>query len=467
MTDKRIQKLPEAGLDSFIDNAGAAVLLRTPRSSRRLLWLVFAFVVSALFWASWAELDEVTSGSGRVIPSSQLQVVQYLEGGILEEIFVREGEYVKKGQPLLRVDDTRFRSDFREQEQEEVYLKASALRYRAELASVRIQDNPKSTRDWRQYVQIVPPQDIFKNPLFESFPDLVTREQAQMDERLRNLRNQLSIIEREIDQRSQEKKELISSISHLKTSYRLGVEELSLTQPLADQGVVPRVELIKLEREVNRLKRDLDGARIQLPKVEAAFLGEIYKRRDIALQFRNDTRKQLGEAENRLAQLGESQVGLRDRVDRTTVVSPVEGIIKTVAVNTVGGVIQPGMDLVEIVPAEDNLLIEAEVLPKDIAFLRPGLETIVRFSAYDFSIYGGLKGKLEHIGADSSEDEKGNAYFLIRARTDQNYLIKGSNKLPIIPGMLATVDIVTGKKTVLEYILKPILKAQQSALRER
>ena len=180
-----------------------------------------------------------------------------------------------------------------------------------------------------------------------------------------------------------------------------------------------------------------------------------------------DTQTELEEKQNKLSQLSEGQVGLQDRVARTSVLSPVKGTIKTIKVNTVGGVVQPGMDLVEVVPMEDNLLIEARVLPKDIAFLRPGLEAIVKVSAYDFAIYGGLKGKLEHISADTIQDEKGNAFYLVRVRTEKSYLGDASKPLPIIPGMMASVDIITGKKSVLEYLLKPIIRAKQSALRER
>ena len=468
-------RLPQADLDLFIDNAAAATLLRVPRRSRLLLWVIVLFMISALAWASWAELDEVTVGEGRIIPSQQLQVVQNLEGGIVKEVFVAEGDLVKKGQPLLRIDDTRFNSDFRERRQQLDFLRSKIVRLKTALSSILIKEESIDFAGLQESIQVVPlPLPPFEmddkgesNTRKQVLQALRKREQAQLDEQLRNLDNQLSIIDRQVEQREQERVELLSRIKHLKTNYNLALKEYKLTRPLAEQGVVPKVELIKLEREVNGIKQELDSSRLLLPKVSSEIKEQISKRRDVALQYRNETQTELAEAESQLAQASEGQVGLRDRVERTTVVSPVTGVVKQVSVNTVGGVVQPGMDLMEIVPAEDNLLVEAKILPKDIAFLRPGLNTVVRFSAYDFSIYGGLNGRLEHISADSIEDDKGNTYYLIRVRTDKNYLGKGDESLPIIPGMLASVDILTGKKTVLDYLLKPILKAQQSALRER
>ena len=465
--------LPQDDLELFIDNAAAATLLRVPRRSRLLLWVILLFMVSALAWASWAELDEVTVGEGRIIPSQQLQVVQNLEGGIVKEVFVAEGELVKKGQPLLRIDDTRFNSDFRERRQQLDFLGAKIVRLRTALSSILIKEESADSAGLLESIQVVPLAlpaleiDDNSGNRKQVLQALRKREQAQLNEQLRNLDNQLSIIERQIEQREQERVELLSRIKHLKTNYNLALKEYKLTKPLAEQGVVPKVELIKLEREVNGIKQELDSSTLLLPKVSSEIREQISKRRDVALQYRNEVQTELAEAESQLAQASEGQVGLRDRVERTTVVSPVTGVVKQVSVNTVGGVVQPGMDLMEIVPAEDNLLVEAKILPKDIAFLRPGLNTVVRFSAYDFSIYGGLNGRLEHISADSIEDDKGNTYYLIRVRTDKNHLGKGKESLPIIPGMLASVDILTGKKTVLDYLLKPILKAQQSALRER
>ncbi|MDO6564942.1 HlyD family type I secretion periplasmic adaptor subunit [Amphritea sp. 1_MG-2023] len=463
---KSSEQTVDGQLHGFIDNAAASVLLDTPRSSRLLLWAVVCFVLIAIIWAYFAELDEITRGEGSVIPSQQIQVVQYLEGGILKELYVREGDKVEAGQPLLRVDETRFLSDFRGQAQEQAYLEVSIARHRAELASIIINDEIAQA-DWREQVQIKAQPIALGTEWQVRNPELLEREESQLEEYLRNLNNQLDIIGRQIEQGDQEAKELESKISHLYRSYRLGLRELNMTKPLADEGVIPEIELIKLERDINRYKQDLEGARLLLPKVQLSIAESVAKRREIALNARSESQQKLNQSLAELKQKTEAQVNLRDRVDRTTVVSPVHGTIKTISVNTIGGVIQPGMDLIEIVPTEDHLLIEAKISPKDIAFLRPGLEAVVRLTAYDFSIYGGLKGTLEHISADTIEDEKGNLYYLIRVRTENTDLGRGVTSLPIIPGMMATVDIMTGKKSVLDYLLKPIFKAQQQALRER
>ncbi len=247
----------------------------------------------------------------------------------------------------------------------------------------------------------------------------------------------------------------------------LARQELNISRPLAKEGIVPQVELIKLERQVNEMQGELEANRLLIPKLNSVLRETISKRNDIALKFRADSQTELNERQGKLSQLSEGQVGLRDRVDRTSVIAPLKGTIKKLKINTLGGVVQPGMDLMEIVPLEDTLLVEAKVSPKDIAFLRPGLEAVVKITAYDFTVYGGLHGKVEQISADSIQDEEGNSFYLVRVRTEKSYLGDELNALPIIPGMLASADIITGKKSVLDYLLKPILRAKQSALRER
>lgn len=464
MAKKKALSLPKSGQLDFIDDGSAAVLLNTPRRARLLLWMVFLFFVSALIWAYKAELDEVTIGQGKVIPSLQLQVIQNLEGGILKNIYVKEGDLVEKGQLLLQIDDTRFKSDFRTREQELVSLKASIARLQAEVQSVIIADGEQK---WKQQTRIEIQEITFPSGLEKIFPELANRQKVELQGRLDNLSNQMIIIEQKIAQKEQNLIEVNAKVRHASTSYKLAKEELLLTSPLAKEGVVSQVELIQLQRQVNQLKGEMVANRLLLPKLQSELRETILKRRELALNYKQDLQKQLNEFQDRLAQLSEGQVGLKDRVARTEVLSPVKGTVKKLYLHTVGGVIQPGMDMMEIVPAEDTLLIEAKIAPKDIAFIRPGLQTMAKFSAYDFTIYGGLKGTLEHISADTIVDEEGNSFYLVRIRTEANYLGERENSLPIIPGMLVSVDIITGKKTVLEYLLKPLLRAKQSALRER
>ncbi|MGE6109826.1 HlyD family type I secretion periplasmic adaptor subunit [Aeromonas sobria] len=450
---------------TFVDDGAAAVLLSTPTRARVLLWCCFIFFMSALVWAAWAKLDEVTVGQGKVIPSRQLQVIQNLEGGIVKEIFVREGDIVEKGQPLLRIDDTRFSSDFREREQELVTLKGDIARLRAEIRSVIV----KSDRNigWREQVVIDKQAIDFPEGFENVFAEYAAREVSAQNDRLNNLKNQLYILGQQIEQKEQELIELNAKIRTVSRSVDLARQELNISRPLAKEGIVPQVELIKLERQVNDMQGELESNRLVIPKLNSALREAISKRNDIALKFRADAQTELNERQGKLGQLSAGQVGLRDRVDRTSVVAPLKGTIKKLKINTLGGVVQPGMDLMEIVPLEDTLLIEAKVSPKDIAFLRPGLEAVVKFTAYDFTIYGGLHGKVEQISADSIQDEEGNSFYLVRVRTEKSYLGDETNALPIIPGMLASADIITGKKSVLDYLLKPILRAKQSALRER
>ena len=451
---------------SFIDDINAAILLTSPNRSRNLLYVITGFCFCVLIWAYFAALDEVTVGSGKVIPSSQIQVVQNLEGGILSKIFIKEGQKVTKGEELLRIDDTRFLADFREKEQEVMQLQRRAVRLKAELASVKWSKNI-SPRLWKQQIKIIPQSFNISLAEQETFSDIYRTEVASFNANISNFKKQLNVMANQIQQKEQEVESLKSRVKHVQTSYQLGLEELNLTEPLAIKGVISPVEFLKLKRQINELKQQMEEAELALPRSRTALTESISKRQTLVSEYQKETQELLTKVEAQLAQLTEKQVNLKDKVNRTSITSPVTGTIKTLNVNTEGGVIQPGMDLVEIVPIEDQLLIEAKVSPKDIAFLRPGLKAIVRFTAYDFAIYGGIEGKLENISADSFEDEKGVSYYLITVRTEDNYLGDKSKKLPIIPGMTASVDVMTGKKTVLEYLLKPILRAQQSALRER
>ncbi|MBY7810024.1 HlyD family type I secretion periplasmic adaptor subunit, partial [Vibrio fluvialis] len=288
---------------------------------------------------------------------------------------------------------------------------------------------------------------------------------AQYRQDLDNLRNQLSVISQQVKQKQQDLVEIQARVVNLRQSYSYANKELEITKPLADEGVVPRIELLKLQRQVNDTRRDLTSSELKVPVLKSALRESMLSRIDAALKFRSQQQDALNQTQDKLSAMTESTVGLEDRVNRTVVVSPVTGTIKTLYVNTVGGVIQPGMDIVEIVPTEDTLLVEAQIAPQDIAFLRPDLPAIVKFSAYDFTKYGGLEGTLEHISADTSQDEDGNSFYLVRVRTQETSLGHDAS-LPIIPGMTASVDIITGKRTVLDYLLKPILSAKDNALRE-
>jgi adhesin transport system membrane fusion protein len=463
MNRDNYNKLSNEELD-FVDDKTAALLLNTPSSARLMLWVMVLFFAAAIGWASWAEIDKVTVGQGKVIPSSQIQVVQNLEGGLVKEILVKEGQQVEKGQQLLLIDDTRFRSDFREREQQVANLTASVLQLSASISSVEV-NRDFDEKNWEDSVQLDYGKLTFPPILEENQPKLTKRQKAEYREDLDNLRNQMSVIDQQVKQKQQDLVEIEARVRNLRQSYSFAKKELDITKPLADEGVVPRIELLKLQRQVNESRREMTSSELKIPVIKSSIKEAMLNRIDVALKFRSEQQEKLNKTQDQLSALVESTVGLEDRVNRTIVVSPVTGTIKTLNVNTVGGVIQPGMDIVEIVPTEDTLLVEAKIAPQDIAFLRPDLHAIVKFTAYDFTKYGGLEGVLEHISADTTQDEEGNSFYIVRVRTDKTNFGKGAD-LPIIPGMTASVDIITGKRTVLEYLLKPILSAKNNALKE-
>ena len=446
-TDVAVDSAPASGDVEFMNDTTAAVLSQTPKGGRMILWMVFLFVLFALLWASWAELDEVTKGAGKVIPSSQIQIIQNLEGGILSELLVTEGQAVEKGQVLLQIDDTRFSSSLRETQLQFWALQAKAARLQAETANEAF----------------IVPEDVL-----QQHPDLVEQERTLFESRQKQLATNRSILLKQAEQMRQEIAELKAKQSQLKRSLSLLRKELRLSKPLVDAGAISEVEILRLEREVNELRGELESTTLALPRAKSR-LGEAEQKvSEIEIRFRNEAHTELNEVRAELSQLQETSVALEDRVKRTAVRSPVKGTVKQVLVNTVGGVIQPGMELIEIVPLEDSLLIEAKVGPKDIAFLHPDQKAIVKLTAYDFSIYGALEGKVEHISADTIKEEREDeSYYLVRVRTEKTYIGTQESALPIIPGMQAEVDILTGKKTVMEYLLKPVLRAKGRALRER
>lgn len=445
------------------DDIYGAMLSQTPRAHRLTIWALAALFICFLVWAYFAELDRVTRGEGKVIPSSQVQVIQSLDGGILQELYIKEGMVVTKGQPLARIDDTRFRSDMAQQTQEVEALRADVIRLRAELSSILVAD----VKEWQLQIKIDKKNLAFPDDLQKAAAELVEHQQDEYIGRLNNLENQVAIQAQQIKQRQQEIVELKSKIKTLQSSLNLANRELKLTRPLAEKNIVPEVELLKLQRTVNDLKGELRALRLLIPKHESALQEAVLKRRELVLNYRTDARAQLNEKQALLSRIIEAQVGVRDKVSKALIVSPVVGTVKTIHINTLGGVVKPGEVLLEIVPTEDKLLVEAKIIPKDIAFIHVGLPAKVKITAYDFTRYGGLDGVVEHISADTTQDEEGNSFYIVRVRTNESSMnSKGKDDMPIIPGMMTSVDIMISKRTVLEYMLNPILRAKEMALRE-
>ncbi|MCB1915563.1 MAG: HlyD family type I secretion periplasmic adaptor subunit [Rhodocyclaceae bacterium] len=437
--------LPAASHDErdWGSDADWARLDQQPLRARALLrWAALA-VVALVVWAAYARIDEVTKGQGRVIPSSQLQVVQTVDGGVVEELLVEEGQTVDAGQVLLRIDPTRFVSSLRENRSELLSLQARAARLSA-LSEGRPFEPPRALQD-------------------ES-PELVARERAHYQSSIAGLEAQLGIARQQLTQRNEELREATGARANAARSLELTARELAVTKPLASAGAVSEVELLRLERDVNRFRGERDQAAAQISRLKAAIREANQKIRDVELSFRNQVRKELSEVSAKLGTLSEGSLALEDRVKHAEVRAPLRGTVKRLLVNTVGGVVQPGAEVVEVVPLDDALVLETKISPRDIAFLRPGQPATVKFTAYDFAIYGGLEAELEQIAADSVIDEEGNAFFVVKVRTLENSLGEG---LPIIPGMVAEVDILTGKKSILDYLLKPVLRAKANALTER
>jgi adhesin transport system membrane fusion protein len=443
--------LPEPVNDAdYLQGVGGMLLHGPRRVTRWAFWLTLLFCAGAVAWAALAEVDEYAVAEGKVVPSSRLQLVQNLEGGIVAEVLVKTGDRVEKGQPLLRMDRVRFASASQEGQAKDRALLARIARLAAEAAGQPFMPPPA---------------------LAASDPALAAQEAALYAGRQQALRANLAVLRQQAEQREQELAEKQARQAQLQQSHALVTRELDMVQPMASQGYIARLDAVRLERQANDLHGELDAARLALPRLQAA-LREARERIDeMTTRFRADAMKELSLARAEQAALAAANTELEDRLRRTEVRAPVAGVVKQLKVNTVGGVIQPGMDLVEIVPHEDTLLVEARVRPADIAFLRAGQPALVKLSAYDFAIYGGFPATLEQIGADTltpdKPGERAESYYLVQVRTRGNTPTGAAKPLSIMPGMVATVDIHTGRKTVLHYLLKPIVRARDAMLRER
>ena len=391
-------------------------------------------------------LDEVTHGEGRIIPSSDLQVVQHLEGGILKSIHVAEGEVVEPNQLLLQVDNTASASRFEE-------LKSNYYTLLGQVARLTAEAEEKSI--------------VFPPELLSEAREVALREKQLYEARHAELQSQLKILHQQETQRGHELTELESKLAQSRERLRLTVEERKMIEPLARERIVPKVNLLKLKREESTIRGEIAATQSAMDKTRVAVEEARNRVEERILTFLSVALDELNAKRAELDAVKQTLTAQKDKVARTDVRSPVKGVVQSLKIRTLGGVIKPGEDLVEIVPLEDTLLVAARIRPADIAFLRPGQKAMVKVSAYDFTIYGGLKGRVERISADTVIDERGDAYYKVIIRTEDNALTANERRLPIMPGMVVTADVITGSKSVLEYLLKPILRAKEMALRER
>ncbi|KVA08946.1 hemolysin secretion protein D [Burkholderia latens] len=394
---------------AFMNDIREALLVRSSAGAQSVLYVVAAVLGIGLAWAHFARVEEVTRGDATVVSQSREQVIQSLEGGIVERIAVREGDLVEKGQLLAKIDPTRAQSSYRELRSKAVGLKATVARLRAEAYGIPLAFPDEVARE----------------------PDLVRQETAAYRARRRALDE---------------------SVAALTQSRTLVSRELAMSEPLAAKGLISEVEILRMRRQA----ADIDA--------------QIVERRS---RYRADAGAELTRLEPELAQTSESLVGRADVLERTDIVAVSRGVVKNLRIHTPGAIVQPGEHIMEIAPVDDTLLVETRIKPSDVAFLRPGMPALVKVSAYDFAIYGGLHGRVVSVGPDTVKDEQRAAtgrpdatYYRLMVETDTNALHIAGKRLPILPGMQATVDIRTGEKTVLDYLLKPIFKVRE-AFRER
>lgn len=417
-----------------------------PLSSHLLLFFIITFFVLFFFWASFAHLDEVTRGDGTVIPSSEVQKISSLEGGIVEEFFIKKGDEVKKGDILVRLSDIAASSDLGSNEARYLGLLATVTRLQAEVEG-RIPEFP---------------EEVMKGA-----PQSVTEEMNAYRANMDKVNSQTVIMEQQKSQRSQELNELQVRSSDIRGQLSLAREEKQMVEPLVAKGSAPRMELLQLDRQIKEKETELNGVLSAIPRARAA-IGEANARiREVKSTAKAQAQTELSAKLIEMNAIKQGLAGLQDRKVRAEIKSPVNGFVKDLKVYTVGGVVQPGQEFIEIVPKDDQLLVEARINPKDIAFLYPEQPAVVKITAYDFAIYGGLKGKVVAISPDAVTNEDGESFYLVQILTEENALRRKGEVLPIIPGMVASVDILTGEKTVMEYLLKPFIKTLQNSLNER
>jgi adhesin transport system membrane fusion protein len=430
----------------YMSEVDAAIHRRGHAFAYLITVIIAALLVIFLLWAAFTKLDEVTRGMGQVIPSQRVQVIQNLEGGILEAIMVQENQIVNKGDILVRIDNSMVASQFRD-------VAGKAREFEAAVARLEAEGEGRA----------------FSMPsgLRQSDPQVASEQEAIYRARQQQMQSELGILQSQLQQKQQEISEMQSRLGQLQRNLELTRQQRDIAKPLVEQGVYPRVDFLALEREVSNLEGDIDALRLGIPRAHSA--AEEIRRRMTQRQaeFRAQSLDELNRRRVELKSLQQMMSAGEDRVTRTDVRSPVRGTVKQVNLNTLGGVVKPGEPIMEIVPLDDTLLVEARIRPADIAFLRPGQKAMVKVTAYDFSIFGGLEGVVEAISADTILDEKGEHFYRVKLRTQTGTISYQGENLPIIPGMTASVDILTGEKSVLSYLLKPILKIKQNALRER
>lgn len=427
----------------WVTQAEWAHISQSPLRAKGLLYTITAAVFILLLWAAFAPLDEIARGEGKVVPSQQLQTIQSLDGGLVTDILVREGQIINEGDTILKVDATRFSANLAESKSQYFALSAEVERLSA-------------------LIQQRQPQ--FPAELATAAPDRLKHELSSYQTSKAELDELIAMQYQQQQQKQQDLNEAIAAQQQYEQTLQLTEQELAVTRPLLSTGAVSNIDILRLERAVATAQGEANRSRAVVAKAQSSVLEAENKLSEIRLSMFNKWQMQLSESRAKLAALTESLTGLSDKVVRSEVKSPISGTVQRLHINTVGGVLTPGKDIVDLVPLNDLLVIEAKLLPKDIAFVKLNQPAIIKFTAYDFSVFGALNASVSHISADTITDEKDNTFYVVRLTTKSRFR---DGSLSILPGMTVQVDILTGKKTVLSYIFKPITRATSNALTER
>lgn len=435
----------------FMNSLSGAMLANSSFKLNFLLYVICFVLIACFTWSYFAELDERTRGIGRTIPSRQIQVVQNLEGGIIEKIHVVEGQHVTSGQILVTIDDTGIGSSYAESASKIDELLAKSSRLRAEAGITPTIVDPVTRKE-----------EGDKNNT-----NLIENEKRLYGSHLRQHESQKSVLQQQLRLRKIQLQDARQDLTSFKLSQKMLNRELDLSRPLRAKNLISELEFLQLEQKDLEKKQEVNRTIKIIEKINVQIIEAEQKIKELDESRRAEAMEELNMVMAEIDRLTYTQIAIEDRVSRTSVRSPVDGTVKQLLINTVGGVLKPGMDILEIVPVDKSVLVETKIKPSDIAFIYPGQQAVLKFTAYDFAIYGGLDGEVTHISADTITDEKGEEFYLVRIKSKDNHLGAKDNKKYIIIGMTAQVDIITGKKTVMQYLMKPILRAKNNALRER
>ena len=432
--------------NDFMDELSAATRMKPSFSSNLMLFSITALIGALIFWSTYFEIEEITHGSGKVVPTQEVQIVQSLEGGVLEEILVQEGDLVEQGQVLLKVSDVAFVSEEKGTEVQSMALRAKKNRLLAEANGTEFK---------------------IDDDIVEKYPDIARNEKSLYMSRQEELRNAKSILDAKIRSAKSEIGEVNAKINRLSGSKSDLNKELTITREMVAKRAIPKLEQMRLERELNDIAGKIREASQERSGLNAELARAQEERKDKEAQFKSKVLGELNEVEAKIAQLDQSLTEIGDRVSRTEIRSPVSGIVNKVTIKTIGGVVEPAKPLLEIVPADDDLKITAKVLPQEIAFLKPNQPVNIKISAYDSQRYGSLPGKLTRVGANSVTDNDNNVFFEVEVEAEKNYLGTEEKPLPITSGMVADIEVITGKRTIMSYLMKPVLRTRDKALTER